>query len=95
MAGLEHNILKVCRFVWRCLIVEGSDPFLRKSIYGFTPEIFTLKTQKKLVNTSFSRCASILLHKYGAANGTWTLKFFEEIIGKKGGENHGQCVGFE
>ena len=31
---------------------------LAKSIYGFTPEIFTLKTQKKLVNTSFSRCAS-------------------------------------
>ena len=35
---------------------------LAKSIYGFTPEIFTLKTQKKLVNTSFSRCASISLH---------------------------------
>ena len=50
--------------------------FLRKSIHGFTPEIFTLKTQKKLVNTSFSRCASILLHKYGRGRrirtlGTW------------------------
>ena len=44
--------------------------FYRKSIYGFTPEIFTLKTQKKLVNTSFSRCASILLHKYGSP--CWT-----------------------
>ena len=75
-AGSERNPLKVCRFVRYFLLCRVRLSFfwwkLAKIIYGYTPEIFTLKTQKKLANTSFSRCASILLHKYGAGDRTWT-----------------------
>ena len=47
-------------------------PLQLKSIYGFTLEFFVLRAWKKRVNTRFSSGASILLHQYGAANGTWT-----------------------
>ena len=46
-AGSEQNLLKVCRFVWRCLIVEGSDPFFTKKHPRFYTWNFYPQNAKK------------------------------------------------